>query len=196
MGMLLDGKSQTLIINFPNSEAVIQAQHNGNVDREVGMYYINQQVELIESFFNGVNTKCYIDIALSLDNLGIIINKLTSNNLEEAFKSRLVPQINILSSLRDFMYDYKDYFHQLKLPYLSKTKKYLIIPSEDEVSKNISTLALGDIVSINFKKLNIDTIIMYLDKREDFENNLSAGHYKSWIYASNRAYKPYIKKEK
>lgn len=194
MGMIYKEDSNELVLNFPNSEAVLEAQHNGNVDREVGMFYINQKIDLCLNFFKTNSSFCYIDVALSLMNADEVLRVLKDQQLEGAFKYNLIPQIESVKSLKNYMLQYKEFFHIIKLPYLCQSNKYLKIPFDDEFSKSINTLALGEIISINFRKLG-DIIILYLDKRDDFNDTLSKGIIKGWINSGERIYKKYEKKK-
>ena len=78
MAMIFDEKTKVLRFDVPNSEATIEAQHFGILDRTVGAYYMSDNSNFCKCFLNQFDGEYYIDISLVKRNAEKIINKIKS----------------------------------------------------------------------------------------------------------------------
>ena len=70
-----------LVIHIPNSEASVDAQHNGGKDTTVGSYYMSEMQPEVHEFLNDFEGDFYIDLALVVRNAKEIYKELIDKNL-------------------------------------------------------------------------------------------------------------------
>lgn len=151
MAMTICEEDNTLRFDIPNSEASIEAQHNGIKDRTVGQYYMSDNFGGCSELFSDFDGEFYLDILLSITKAKKIIDLLHTKNFDGAFKDKLVPQINQLQAFEWMLSQSEDCFHRFKAPTVNDQQKYLKLDPEDSIITAFKTLLLGDLCSAIFK---------------------------------------------
>lgn len=180
MAMIIDNEKTLLRFDVPNSEASIEAQHNGIKERTVGSYYMSDQYELCRTFLSDFNGEYYLDLALSIRNAKIILNILNNKNYANAFKSRLVPQEKQIEAL-EWVMNNGDYLYKIKPPFVNEQKKYLKLDNLDTAIQSFKALVLGDLCSVFFKKIGDNGFIIYVDKNPNFDKILETNTILNWM---------------
>lgn len=179
MAMRINDEYIEIIV--PNSEATINAQHNGIVDRSVGSYYMSENQEECSKFLNNLSGKYYIDIPTCYFNAIRFIKKLKDSNYESAFKHLLRPQKSAIETLKWYMDSEKEYLHTIPAPTINENNKYLRFENQDPIFDLIKTLTLGDLIKITIKKIGIDCFVIYIDENEKFDEYLKNNKFLQWI---------------
>lgn len=181
MSMIIDSENKILRFDVPNSEASIDAQHNGIKKRTVGQYYMSDNYGGCRDFFSRFDGDFYLDILLSVSNAKKIVELLLNKNYQEAFKSKLVPQQNQIIALEWSISDNNDAFHKFNPPAVNDQQKYLKLDPNDPTLSAFKTLVLGDICSVYFKKLGKNGYIMYMDKSPKFDEIMDSNKILDWM---------------
>ena len=180
MSMIIDKDRKIIRFDIPNSEAIINAQHNGIADRSVGSYYMSDMYDECVEFFNGFVGDFVLDVKLCLDNAKSIINTLVDKRYQNAFKKNLKPQISQLKAFEWFL-EKGDYFYKMNPPSINENKKYLRLDNSDDFLMGIKTLMLGDIVSLYCQKIGDNGFLFYIDASPNFKNLLKNNSILKWI---------------
>lgn len=180
MSMFYDEENNILRFDVPNSEANINAQHFGIVDRTVGAYYMSERFDLCLEFLNNFEGDFFIDIALTYENSKKIISILTDRKYNNAFKNGLIPQNNNIEIFKWLLEDGM-YFYKTKNPSVNNNKKYLKFDNCDNVMTAFKTLILGDLCSLFIKKIGRDGYVIYMDKSPNFNEILNSNRILKWM---------------
>ena len=172
-------KNDVLYIELPNSEATINAQHNGIKDRTDNSYYLINNYDEIFKFLNELNGNFYIDFLRVYDNISKLINKLKDNNLSGAFKANLVPQEACLNSIK-YLLSNNDGLLKIGSPSINDQKKYIKLPNEREII-DFKDLCLGDLVNIVIKKMSSDSFIIYAEDNNKLEQYIKSKEIIEWF---------------
>jgi hypothetical protein len=180
MAMVYNEKENILRFDVPNSEANLNAQHYGIVDRTVGSYYMSDRYDLCEYFLNNFDGEYYIEIGLSVRNAKSILNVLKNKGYENGFKSKLIAQEQNIKAL-EWMENNGDYFYKMKTPTVNSKRKYLKLDNEDNVINSFKSLILGDLCSLYIKKIGINGFIFYIDKNPNFDDIIRGNRVLEWM---------------
>lgn len=180
MAMFLDETNNLLRFDVPNSEASIDAQHFGIKDRTVGQYYMSEQYEICNGFLENLEGEYYIDVALSLNNAKQIIAKLKDLNYKNAFKNNLVPQERALEVF-EWALNNNGGFYKINPPTINDKQKYLKLDNEDTMVVNFKSLVIGDLCSVNFKKIGKNGFVIYVDKIDSFDQIIKDNKVLNWM---------------
>lgn len=180
MAMIFDEKTKVLRFDVPNSEATIEAQHFGILDRTVGAYYMSDNSNFCKCFLNQFDGEYYIDISLVKRNAEKIINKLKEKGYEKAFKRSLIPQSNILKVF-ELMLENGDYLYKMKTPTINENEKYLKLDNEDSIVNNFRSLLLGDLCSLYIKKIGLNGFLFYVDCNPSFDEIMDNNKILKWM---------------
>lgn len=180
MAMIIDNEEKILRFDVPNSEASINAQHFGILDRTVGSYYMSESFEICEEFLSDFNGEYYIDISLSIYNSKNILDILKSKGYENAFKSGLIAQSKNIQALEWILLN-NDYFYKMKAPVVNDNKKYLKLDNEDNVVSSFRSLILGDLCSLVIKKIGNNGFIFYIEKSPRFDEIINSNTVLKWM---------------
>lgn len=180
MAMYFDYEKNIIRIDVPNSEANIDSQHCGIKDRTVGSYYMSECYDQCLDFLSYFKGEYLIDLELSIRNAKIILNELSEKNYQNAFKSKLVPQFNMLEAL-EWLANEEGYFYKMNPPSVNQNQKYLKLDNDDAAVTSFKTLVLGDLVSIYIRKIGDNGYIFYLDKSPNYENILQNNIILKWM---------------
>lgn len=180
MSMTIDNEKKILRFDVPNSEASLDAQHNGIKQRTVGSYYMSELYEQCFDFLNKFNGDFMIDINLCIKNAECIVSILKEKNYYAAFKNGLKPQENQIKALK-WLVKEGDYFYSIKPPFVNDKKKYLKLDNLDDVVSAFKTLVLGDLCSVYFKKVGLNGFIIYLDKSPAFDEIIRSNKVLQWM---------------
>lgn len=165
-------KENLLIVHIPNSEASVDAQHNGGKDTTVGSYYMSEKQPLVLNFLNDLDGDFYIDLTLVLRNSNIIINDLLSKGLENAFKMKLEPQKSALQ-LIEWLIEKDGPLYKIPNPTINENNKYLKLDNLNQAVETFRTLCLGEICDICFKKIGKNGYLLYNKKSIKYDKILS-----------------------
>lgn len=154
-------KNDVLIIQVPNSEASISSQLLGIKDRTVGQYYMSEIEEEVISFLNNLKGNFYIDFLRTKYNIESFIHNLKQSGFEYCLKSKLKPQIAALESI-NWIHNEDKSLHKINPPTINSNKKYLKFDNTDNFIKIFKDLIIGDLITINVKKVAFDAFLIYL----------------------------------
>ena len=180
MSMIFDENEKVLRFDVPNSEASIEAQHFGIVDRTVGSYYMSENCDCCKSFLNQFNGEYYIDISLSKRKVERIIRDLKEKGYDKAFKRSLIPQFDILKMF-DLMLESGDFYYKMKAPSINENGKYLKLDNEDSVVGYFRSLILGDLCSLFIKKIGFNGFMFYIDNSPTFNQKIISNEILKWM---------------
>lgn len=179
MSMILNDEKNVLVFDVPNSEASINAQHRGIVDRTVGSYYMSENYELCKTFLSDFNGEYYLDLLFSIRNVKAIIQAIEEKNNSDKFKEGLIPQKKAIEALEWYISKDENYY-SIKSPTVNDNQKYLKLDNTDTVVELFRTLILGDLCSLNFKKIGKDGYIIYIDKNTNFNQIIETNIPSKW----------------
>ncbi len=179
MAMVFGDNGEYIRFDIPNSEANINAQHNGIKDRTVGSYYMSDQLSKCLAFLSDLSGDYYLDLPLCLLNSRKMIDSLLEYHYEAAFKQLLNPQRSAIDAL-EWAIDQGEYYHRIPCPTINDQGKYLKLPNDEMVSL-IKTLMLGDLTSLFIKRLGNNGYIIYFDVVEGFEELLDGKTIINWM---------------
>lgn len=180
MSMTFDLEKNIIRIDVPNSEANIDSQHCGIKDRTVGSYYMSECYEQCLTFLSNFEGEYFIDLSLSIRNARKILTELKEKNYQNAFKSKLVPQFNMLEAL-EWLIKEDGYFYKMNPPSVNENQKYLKLDNEDSAVSSFKTLILGDLVSIFIQKIGTNGYLFYLDESPNFKKILENNTILKWM---------------
>lgn len=178
MSLYID--NDELIIEVPNSEAPISAQHYGIADKTVGSFYMSEKYKECYDFFNGFNGDFYFDIGFTLRNSKGILDILKKRGLINSFKSKLKIQFDSIVALEWYIAEEKCNYYLMTAPKINEQKKYLKINNLDQVFRIAKNLLLGDLTKLVFKRIGTNGFIMYIDKSNDFDKMVEDGTVFKW----------------
>lgn len=181
MSMIIDKEKNILRFDIPNSEAALDAQHNGIKERTVGQYYMSDNYEGCFVFLAELKGDFYIDLSLSINNAKNILTILENKNYFDAFKTKLIAQSNQIKALEWSLKNEKNYFYKINPPTINDQKKYLKLDNSDSVLTAFKTLLLGDLCSLYFKKIGDNGFVIYLDKNPNFDEIISSNKILHWM---------------
>lgn len=179
MAMVIDLEKEILRFDIPNSEANINAQHNGIVNRTVGAYYMSDRFCECKEFLSNFKGSYFIDIALCIFNFEKVCKFLSMCNLTDAYKFKLKPQIAALEALKWSM-NSGDFYYLMQPPTVNDNKKYLKLDNEDNFLTTVKTLLLGDLMSLVFRKLGDTAFIVYIDLNPRFDEIIKNNTILKW----------------
>ena len=180
MSMHINIEKNILRFDVPNSEANLNAQHNGNKQRTVGSYYMSERCDECLRFLNNLSGDFYVGILLTIKNCKEIIDFLVDNNYCTAFKELLIPQQNQLKAL-EWLIDNKEYFYKIDAPTINENRKYLKLDNFDELILGIKTLVLGDLCSVVFKKVGNNGYLIYVEENPNYKNIFDTNIILKWM---------------
>lgn len=163
MSMYID--HDVLIINVPNSEANLSAQFKGIKDRTVGQYYMSEMQDEILLFLNNLEGNFFIDFLRTKYYLENYVEYLKDNGFEDCLKSKLKPQIAAIESI-NWIDSVGKSLHKIAAPSINTNKKYLKLDNADNFIRIFKDLVIGDLITINIKKISFDVFLIYLKNNE------------------------------
>lgn len=172
-------KNDILTIELPNSEATINAQHNGIKDRTVNGYYLSNNFDEIYSFLNELNGNFYIDFLRTYNNMNKLIERLKNENFYGAFKSNLVPQIACLDSIK-YLLSKNSGLYKTTSPSINDQRKYIKLPNDKEII-DFKDLCLGDLTNIIIKKMGNDTFLIYAEDNNKLDDLIKTKKIIEWF---------------
>ena len=179
MAIVFDMDKNMLIIHVPNSEASVNAQHNGIKDTSVGSYYMSEQQNKVFSFLNNFDGEFYIDLPLVLKNSRKIIDNLKEKRLAGAFKKKLIPQESALEVL-EWLIANEGPLYKMPTPTVNENNKYLKLDNLDNTVDSFRTLVLGELCDICFQRIGINGYLVYLRETNSYSNIVEEKAYK-WV---------------
>lgn len=171
--------TNSLLIHVPNSEASVNAQHNGNKDTSVGSYYMSEQQPLVHDFLNEFEGDFYIDLTAVLYNSKKIIFDLKNRGLDNAFKKKLVPQDSAIQVL-EWIISNDGPLYKMPNPSVNENNKYLKFNNLDNTVDTFRTLCLGELCDICIQKIGISGFVIYLKACEKYEEIVNEQAFK-WV---------------
>lgn len=155
-----------LIINIPNSEASINAQHTGIKNRTVGQYYMSDKYHEVINFLNNLEGNFYIDFSRTYNYMKPMIDELVERELEDCFKCNLKTQISALETFSWLITNEED-LTKIETPIITETRKYLKFTTSNEYFALFRDICLGDLTSICIKKISNNTFLIYAKKQTE-----------------------------
>lgn len=179
--MSLEIKGEYIVINVPNSEAGINAQHHGIKDRTVGMYYLSEMCDEVSDFLSlkSEDSKFYIDFEKTYNNAKYLYNTLKSKNLNQAFKSDLDLMKVTLDSIEKQLIKGND-LSIVDKPTINDQKKYIKFNVENAYFISFRDVCLGDLTKIVIQRLSKNCFRMYMEIVDEFEDMIYDGTINNW----------------
>lgn len=171
MAMYITGSK--LIINIPNSEAIIRAQHIGIKNRTVGSYYMSEKHDEIQNFLDLSNSVFIMDVRRTYENMKQLITYIVDNGYSGTFKSKMTFQVNSLDALK-WAISQGTEFILVDPPLITESKKYLKLPHSNEFVKCMLDLSLGDLTAIILYKITNSLYVIYCEVCDNFQDKLSS----------------------
>lgn len=170
MSTTVDRDNNLIIITPPNTEAILESQRFGAVDREVGSFYASHKEAEISEFFGHFSKNYIIDVGLSYYRCKPLFEKLIAN-CSNAYKNNLETLKRNLTLLGNMINNDTRYsmFTEATI-FLTSSSKYLRIDGEGLLFDVYKSMILGDIIEIVIRKINSFAYVIYLRPREDIEN--------------------------
>lgn len=179
MAMKIDKKNNVLIFDVPNSEASINAQHYGIADRTVGSYYMSDNFDECKTFLSDFEGEYCLDLLYSINNVEDVIKTIEEKRYNNFFKGNLEPQKKAIEALKWYVANNGNYYF-ISNPSVNENQKYLKLDNVDEVFNTFKTLIIGDLCSLNFKKIGKTGYIVYIDKNDNFPQVLDNENTYNW----------------
>lgn len=179
MALEFKENSNMLVIHIPNSEASVDAQHNGGKDTTVGSYYMSEMQPEVHEFLNEFEGDFYIDLVLVVRNAKTIFNELIDKNLENAFKKKLIPQKNAIEFL-EWLINNEGPLFKIPNPTVNENNKYLKFDNLNQAIETFRALCLGELCDICIQKIGINGYILYMDKSPRYYDLINKTAYK-WV---------------
>lgn len=177
MAIEINNEKNTLIIHVPNSEASVDAQHNGNKDTSVGSYYMSEKQPMVYDFLNDFDGDYFIDLAVVLKNAKEIIIDLKERRLENSFKRKLVSQEKALEVL-NWIIKQEGPLYKMPNPSVNENNKYLKFDNMDNTVNIFKTLCLGELCDICIQRIGINDYLIYLQKCDGYDQIIKEKAYK------------------
>lgn len=168
MSLKIEGSK--LIVTPPNSESPVIGQHVGTKSRSVGSFYMSEASSEVMNYFDLGHSTYYIDFTRTVLSIEKIIGYVVISGKEYLFKKRLLPQLELIEKLRDTN-DFKDY-KEIPEPIILPSRKYFKLDFDNYYAKIFNDLLFGDCCEIVFEKLGNNVIILYVEARNDFKENI------------------------
>lgn len=172
-------EKKLLLIHVPNSEASVNAQHNGNKDTSVGSYYMSEQQALVREFLNEFNGDYFIDLSIVLSNSKKIISYLKAKRLENAFKKKLIPQESALEVL-EWIIENDGPLYKMTNPSVNDNNKYLKFDNLDNTVDTFRSLCLGELCDICIQRIGENGYVIYLKETDKYHQIINEKAYK-WV---------------
>lgn len=179
--MALEIKGNYVIISIPNSEAGINAQHYGIKDRTVGMYYLSEMYDEVNSFLSlkSEDSKFYIDFEKTFKNAKYLYNTLKTRNLNQAFKSDLDLMKVTIDSIEKELIKGND-LSLIEKPTINDQKKYIKFNVENAYFISLRDVCLGDLTKIVIQRLSKNCFRIYMEIVDSFEDMIYDGTINNW----------------
>ena len=168
-----------LVIHIPNSEASVDAQHNGGKDTTVGSYYMSEMQPEVHEFLNEFDGDFYIDLALVVRNAKEIYKDLFDKNLSNAFKKKLIPQKGAIEFM-EWLIVNEGPLYKIPNPTVNENNKYLKFDNLNQTVETFRTLCLGELCDICIQKLGVNGYVIYVDKSPKYYDLINKTIYK-WV---------------
>lgn len=172
-------KDDILTIELPNSEATINAQHNGIKDRTVNGYYLSNNYDEIYEFLNHLEGNFYVDFLRVYNNISSLIMRIDDENLSGGFKAKLLPQKACLDSLKYLISNGKS-LYKISSPTINDQRKYIKFPN-DRAIVDFKDLCLGDLTNIIIKKMGIDSFLIYAEDNNKLDEFIKSKQIVEWF---------------
>lgn len=179
MAMEIRDEDNVLVIHIPNSEACVDAQHNGGKDTSVGSYYMSEMQPAVFAFLNDLEGDYYIDLSLCLFNGKKIYNELKNRGLQNAFKRKLMPQNEAIQFI-EWCIENESPLFRMPNPTVNDNNKYLKFDNLNQTVNAFRQLCLGELTDIIIKKIGENGYIIYLDKCDQYYKKIDDTIYK-WV---------------
>lgn len=170
---------ELLVIHIPNSEASVDAQHNGGKDTTVGSYYMSEMQPRVFEFLNNFDGDYYIDFSIVLDTSKKIVKDLLDKGLEDAFKQKLEPQKSAIEFVEWYIANNSPLF-KMPNPSVNENNKYLKFDNMNQLVETLRTLCLGELCDICIKKIGVNGYIIYNQISNKYYDIISEKIYK-WV---------------
>lgn len=170
MSTTVDKDNNLIIITPPNTEAILESQRFGAVDREVGSFYASRKEVEISEFLGHFSKNYIVDVGLSYYRCKPLFEKLIAN-CSNAYKNNLETlkrNLTLLSNMIDNDTRYS-MFVEANL-FMTSSSKYLRIDGEGLLFDVFKSMIFGDIIEIVIRKINSFAYLIYLRPRGDVEN--------------------------
>lgn len=179
--MALTINGNYVIINIPNSEAGINAQHYGIKDRTVGMYYLSEMFDEVNKMLSleDENSKYYVDFVRTYNNAKYLYDSLKSRNLNQAFKSDLDLMKITLDSINKQIEKGNDLF-EIDKPTVNDQKKYIKFNVENAYFVSLRDVCLGDLSKIVIQRLSKNCFRIYMETVDNLDDLIYDGTIKKW----------------
>lgn len=115
-----------------------------------------------------------------MNNAKQIIAKLKDLNYKNAFKNNLVPQERALEVF-EWTLNNNGGFYKINPPTINDKQKYLKLDNEDTMVVNFKSLVIGDLCSVNFKKIGKNGFVIYVDKIDSFDQIIKDNKVLNWM---------------
>lgn len=168
-----------LTIKLPNSEATINAQHNGIKDRTVNGYYLSNNYEEVYEFLNHLEGNFYVDFLRVYNNISSLIFRLDEEKLNGAFKTNLLPQKACLDSLK-YLISNGNGLYKISSPTINDQRKYIKFPN-DRAIVDFKDLCLGDLTNIIIKKMGVDSFLIYAEDNKKIDEYIKTKQIVEWF---------------
>lgn len=179
MAIEFKDNERMLIIHIPNSEASVDAQHNGGKDTTVGSYYMSEMQPQVFEFLNDFDGEYYIDFSIVLANSKKVINELLENGLQDAFKQKLEPQKSAIEFVEWYIANNSP-LYKMPNPSVNENNKYLKFDNLNQLVETLRTLCLGELCEICIKRIGKNGYIIYNQKSNKYYDLINETIYK-WV---------------
>ena len=179
--MALEFKNEInmMIIHIPNSEASVDAQHNGGKDTTVGSYYMSELQPEVHEFLNDFDGDFYIDLPLVVRNAKKIYNELKDKSLNNAFKKNLIPQKNAIEFM-EWLIENEGPLFKMPNPSVNENNKYLKFDNLNQTVETFRTLCLGELCDICIQRLGVNGYVIYMQESPKYNDIINTTIYK-WV---------------
>lgn len=168
-----------LVIHIPNSEASVDAQHNGGKDTTVGSYYMSEMQPLVFDFLNDFEGDYFIDFSIVLRNSKKMIDDLLNRGFQDAFKQKLEPQKSALEFV-EWMIANESPLYKMPNPSVNENNKYLKFDNMNQAVETLRTLCLGELSDICIKRIGQNGYIIYNQMNSKYYDIINNTIYK-WV---------------
>lgn len=181
MSMIINYEKKQIEFIIPNSEAHVNAQHNGIIDRSVGSYYMSEKGDECIEFLNHFDAEFFIDILICYNNGLTLYNKLKDLNCSKLFKQELLPQKSALETLEWMIKQDDNFYYKIPIPTINENNKYLKLDNSNDVVDLIKTLILGDLTKIIIKKIGSNGFVIFFNAIDNIDDLIKSNKVLKWI---------------